>query len=47
MTGYRELVKSLKRLYENGRITIERVDQIYQAKTITKEEYDYILGRSE
>jgi hypothetical protein len=38
------LAKSLKRLYDNKRITIEKVDEIYVKGELTKEEYYYITG---
>lgn len=38
------LAKSLKRLYDNGRISLDEVINIYNKSGITKEEYYYITG---
>ena len=40
----RTLVESLKRLYEDGRLTKERLLQRVEKNTITIEEYNYITG---
>ena len=40
----RILVNSLKRLYENGRLTIEQIAKRVEKGSITKEEYLYITG---
>ena len=40
----RTLVESLKRLYENNRITKEQLLQRVEKNTITIEEYNYITG---
>ena len=40
----RILVNSLKRLYENGRLTIEQIAERVGKGSITKEEYLYITG---
>lgn len=36
------LAKSLKRLYDNKRITINSVNEIYNKGDLTKDEYYYI-----
>lgn len=38
------LVKSLKRLYEAGRLTKDQIKERVTKGTITKEEYEYIVG---
>ena len=38
------LAKSLKRLYDNNRISLDEVINIYNKSGITKEEYYYITG---
>ena len=38
------LVKSLKRLYEKGRLTKEQIRERVEKGTITEEEYEYITG---
>lgn len=38
------LVESLKRLYDSGKITLEKVQQIYMKGSISRLEYDYIIG---
>lgn len=38
------LAKSLKRLYDNKRITINSVNEIYNKGDLTKDEYYYITG---
>lgn len=38
------LVKSLKRLYEKGRLTKEQIEERVVNGTITEEEYEYITG---
>lgn len=40
----RMFVESLKRLLEAEKITKEKVDSFLDKGTITKEEYDYIIG---
>ena len=40
----RTLVESLKRLYEDGRITKEQILQRVESGKITIEEYNYIVG---
>lgn len=42
----RTLVKSLKRLYEQGRITEEKLLEMVDEGKITQEEYDYIVGEA-
>ena len=41
------LAKSLKRLYDNKRITIEAIDEIYGKGDLTEDEYYYIIGKDE
>ena len=38
----RTLVESLKRLYATGKVTVEKLDAMVVAGTITGEEYAYI-----
>lgn len=38
------LVESLKRLYMNGQITIEKINNMLKNKTISKDEYEYIVN---
>lgn len=38
------LVQSLRRLYRKGRVTIEKLQAMVEAGTITEEEYEYIIG---
>ena len=40
----RTLVESLKRLYEDSRITKEQILQRVESSKITIEEYNYIIG---
>ena len=40
----RTLVESLKRLYENNRLTKEQLLQRVESGKITIEEYNYIVG---
>lgn len=40
----RTLVESLKRLYEDSRITKEQILQRVESGKITIEEYNYIVG---
>ena len=37
-------VESLKGLYESGKITEEKVAELWVEGKITQEEYDYIMG---
>ena len=43
----RTLVESLKRLYEDGRITKEQLLLRVESNKITIEEYNYIIGSAE
>ncbi len=40
-----ELVKSLRRLYENNKITKEKIEQMFKEKKINETEKQYILGK--
>ena len=40
----RILVNSLKRLYDNGRLTIEQIAERVEKGSITTDEYLYITG---
>ena len=40
----RTIVKSIKRLYEAGRLTLEQVRERVVKGTINEEEYEYITG---
>ena len=40
----RTLVESLKRLYENNKLTKEQILQRVESGKITTEEYNYIIG---
>lgn len=37
-------VKSLKRLYESGKVEKGKLLELYENKKITMEEYEYITG---
>lgn len=39
----RKMVESFKRLYQQGRLTKEQLQDRLIKKTITREEYDYIV----
>ena len=39
----RTLVESLRRLYKNGRVTDEQLQDMIERNIITKEEYNYIV----
>ena len=38
------LIDSLKRLYQNGQITIEKLNELLEKEKITQSEYMYILN---
>ena len=40
----REFVKSLKRLYQNGEVSVEKIDELLKNGKITREEKFYILN---
>lgn len=40
----REFVKSLKRLYQNGDINVEKINELSDSGKITQEEKFYILN---
>lgn len=40
----RTLVESLKRLYLQGKVTKEHIDEMYVNGKITADEYKYIIG---
>lgn len=40
----RTLVESLKRLYQNGKVTIEKLQEMYNEGKITYPEYEYIVS---
>lgn len=40
----RTLVTSLKRLYQNGEITLQKVEELYRNGKITYDEYEYIIN---
>lgn len=40
----RTLVRSLQRLYNQGRVTKERLLEMVTKGTITQEEYEWIVG---
>ena len=39
----RTLVESLRRLYQNGKVTIEKLQEMYNQGKITFPEYEYII----
>lgn len=43
----RILIESLKRMYENGKITKEQLQKRVEKNVITIEEYNYITGNEE
>ena len=40
-----DFIESLKRLYLNNRIKIEKLDELLANKKISQSEYDFILGK--
>jgi len=42
---YTEFVNSLKRLYEDKKITQEHIKKLLRFNKISKEEYEFILGK--
>ena len=42
----RQLIESLKRLYDNQKINKEKIIDIYKKNTITEEEMKYILNHN-
>lgn len=40
----RIFVESLKRLYEQGRTTSDKIESLFVSGKITSEEHDYIMG---
>ena len=40
-----EFVKSLRRLYENNKITKEKIEQLFKEKKINETEKQYIFGK--
>lgn len=38
-----QFVESLKRLFQGGKITLEKLQQLLLNKKITEQEYDYII----
>ena len=41
-----QFVESLKRLYNAGKISREKLEELLAAGKITREEFDYITGES-
>lgn len=41
----RIFVESLKRLYEQGRTTSDKIESLFVSGKITSEEHDYIIGK--
>ncbi len=37
------LVESLKRLYENKKVSLEKIKELLTHKTISQDEYNYII----
>lgn len=37
------LVESLKRLYENKKVSLEKIKELLPHKTISQDEYNYII----
>ena len=42
----RQFVQSLHRLYKTGRVSQDKIQDYLSKNTITKAEYDYIVGTS-
>lgn len=40
----RQLVESLKRLYEQGKVTKDKLAQMVKENKITQEEFDFIVN---
>lgn len=38
-------VESLKRLYEDNKVNKNKIDELFQSKKITEEEYNHILRK--
>ena len=38
------LIESLKRLYQNGQVTKEKIDGLLKEKKINHDEYEYIVN---
>lgn len=39
-----EFIESLKRLYLSGKLTVEKAEELFNKKKISKEEYMYIIS---
>lgn len=39
------IVESIKRLYKDGKVPIEKINQLLNEKKINKEEYDFIISK--
>ncbi len=44
---YSVIIETLKQMYRDKQISIAKVKSMLNAKSITLEEYDYILGKTQ
>ncbi len=42
---YSVVIEALKKMYDGGKITISKINDMYSNKAITKDEYEYIVGK--
>lgn len=42
-----QFIESLKRLYDHGKIAIFKLEEMKKNKTITEENYQYIVSKKE
>lgn len=47
MTTSPQFIESLRRLYDNGRIAIFKLDKMKKDGAITEEDYQYIVSKKE
>ena len=47
MTISPQFIESLRRLYNNGRIAIFKLEQMKKDKAITEDDYQYIISKKE
>ena len=40
-----DLVESLRRLYKDKKVSLDRVNELFKNKKISKTDYDYIVGK--
>ena len=47
MTTSPQFMESVRRLYNNGRIAIFKLEQMKKDKAITEDDYQYIISKKE